>query len=73
MTSSRRTPGKRSLYEQEHIWIVEMLMELPMRRAYWSPTVGVGLDRDCGRVRLAQWKARNPHDRFRLSKYRRAA
>src|SRR3990167_9290160 len=60
--------SKKSLYEQNHIWVVEMWCEMPMRRSYWNPTVGCGLDREQGRL-----KQRFPDDRFRLTKYRRSA
>ncbi len=56
------------------VWIVEMMSsdpELPPSMRGWTPTVGIGLARDTGRVALKHWKGRNPHDRFRLVAYRR--
>lgn len=67
--TKRKVNLPRGLYEQGHVWVVEMYTEIPMRRPCWSPTVGVGLDRDSGRTRLSQWQGRMPDDRFRLTKY----
>lgn len=64
-------PTKRSLYEQDHVWVVEIWNETPSCRPYWGPCVGISLDREGGRLRMRQWKSRNPDDRFRLTKYRR--
>ncbi len=62
--------AKRRLYEAHHVWVVEMWCELPMKRGYWMPTVGVGLDREQGRLQLRRWKERGKDDRFRLVQYR---
>jgi hypothetical protein len=35
----------------------------------WYPTVGCGLNRDDGRHQLSIWRAKNPDDRFRLTRY----
>ena len=48
------------------VWIVEM--KNPINNQ-WGPTVGIGLDRDDARQRLAEWKTRNPWDKFRVRKY----
>lgn len=50
------------------LWVVEMLSE-PELGAEWEPTVGARLTREDGRLELADWQYRNPHDRFRLTKY----
>lgn len=49
-----------------YVWIVEHWWE---HRARWMPTVGVGLERMSARAALADWRKRNPHDRFRLTQY----
>ena len=54
--------------EKERLWVVESDMG-----GNWSPTVGVALFRDDGRLELASWKSRNPDDKFRLVKYVAAA
>lgn len=51
---------------RRYVWIVEHWWE---HRERWMPTVGVALDRNAARSELANWRARNPHDRFRLTKY----
>ena len=52
------------------VWVVEMWAA---RTKYgpevWGPTVGSALTRDDGRVVMADWKARNPTDRFRIVRY----
>lgn len=52
-----------------HLWIVEMKNPL---NGFWEPTIGARLTRDDGRVVLKGWRERNPHDKFRLVKYKRA-
>ena len=51
----------------DRIWVVEMNCEDDDRG--FSPTVGVGIEREQGRLRLHEWKERNPDDKFRLRKY----
>lgn len=61
---------------KRRVWIVEMLCELPMKKPSWEPTVGIGLDREHGRIKLRQWQSKCNNDRFRLVAYkpmRRAA
>ena len=50
------------------LWVVEMWNE-EMER--FEPTVGVGLNRDSGRIALKQWRVNNPGDTFRLMQYSR--
>jgi hypothetical protein len=55
-----------------NVWIVEVTWtDSPSsyRHKSWHPVAGVGLDREQGRKILADWKARNPNDRFRLRRY----
>jgi hypothetical protein len=49
-----------------NIWLVEH-----WDAGRWWPTVGIALDHPAGRAELADWKAKNPDDRFRLVRYRR--
>jgi hypothetical protein len=50
------------------VWVVEAsYREQPTG---WYPTVGVALCRADARKVLAEWRKRNPHDRFRLAEYR---
>jgi hypothetical protein len=53
----------------DRVWIVEMLNDITDR---WEPTVGCALTRDDGRVKVDEWKSRNPSDSFRLRPYRPA-
>lgn len=53
---------------RDYVWIVEHYWD---HRGQWYPTVGVALDREAARGELADWKRRNPDDRFRLTKYTR--
>lgn len=48
----------------KHIWVVEMLDD-----GRWFPTVGSGITREEARWEMAQWRERNPSDRFRVRKY----
>lgn len=48
------------------VWVVEIQ---PDRRGEYVPTVGCALHRAEGRKRLANWKAGNPDDGFRLRLY----
>jgi len=52
----------------QSIWIVEMFSDVSRR---YEPTVGAGLTRNDGRLRLKEFQDRNPADRFRLKKYMR--
>ena len=47
------------------IWLVEMLHE-----NQWYPTVGAAINREDAREKKAEWKARNPDDKFRITPYR---
>jgi len=51
---------------QRYVWIIEHWWDRDDR---WSATVGIALTRDAARVRLNQWRERNPDDRFRLARY----
>ncbi len=51
--------------KRPYVWIVEGSFD----GGSWHPTVGVALERARARPVLAQWKARNPYDRFRLRRY----
>lgn len=51
------------------VWIVEMKSELPMRARRWIPTVACALSKKEASVKLADWRSRNPDDRFRLRQY----
>ncbi len=52
------------------VWVVEgWWRELWHRAEAWHATVGTALTRDDARKVLAQWRGRNPHDRFRLRRY----
>jgi len=46
------------------VWIVELWCG-----QRYEPTVGIGLSREDGRMKLARWKRINPHDKFRLVPY----
>jgi len=48
------------------VWIVEIYY---VDQPRWHPTVGCALSRDDARVVLAEWKRRNPSDRFRIRRY----
>jgi hypothetical protein len=52
--------------KKKYVWIVEMHDD---RDNSWGPTVGVSLTRDDARINLAEWRQRNPSDRFHLRKY----
>jgi hypothetical protein len=58
-------------WNHSRVWVVESLWA-DAKDQRWSPTVSVGLNRSDGRRKLAQWRERNPDDRFRLVPYRRA-
>jgi hypothetical protein len=47
-----------------YVWVVEMLDN---GKCY--PCAGIGIDKDQGKDALRDWKNRNPHDKFRLTKY----
>ncbi len=48
------------------IWVVEMF-----DGKIWKPTVGVDLTRETIRGRLKAWQSFNPHDKFRIQRYKR--
>lgn len=48
-----------------HVWVVEMRLD----NGTWRPTVGCRLSKADGRMEMADWKQRNPCDRFRLTRY----
>ena len=54
---------------QRAVWIVEGSFEVGGRFGPWHPTVGVALNRADARKRIADWRSRNPVDRFRLRRY----
>lgn len=56
---------------REEVWIVEAAWEIRGRRLPWRPVMGLALDRAQGRKTLADWRRRNPDDRFRLARYAR--
>lgn len=58
--------------KRHRVWIVEMLSsdpELPPSCRGWSTTVGIGLNREAGRLALKHWKEGNSYDKFRLRSY----
>lgn len=56
------------------LWVVEIYLHgATSGRAAWEPTVGAGLSRDDGSRVITLWREANPHDQFRLRKYRRDA
>jgi hypothetical protein len=50
---------------KNYIWVVEASFD----RGNFKPTVGVGLNKEDGRKELAEWKNRNPSEKFQLVKY----
>lgn len=55
------------------IWLIEMWINEPKLKNLWVPTTGAHLCRDDARKDMADWKANNPTDRFRIKRYRRAS
>ncbi len=52
------------------VWIVEMLNTWYLSKGpQWEPTVGIGLSRSHGRMKLKNWQAKCPDDNFRLRRY----
>ena len=51
-------------HDPRRLWVIEMRIG-----QCWEPTVGVALAREEGRKKLANWKRRNPNDRFQLVQY----
>lgn len=49
-----------------YLWVVEMWND---KKRVWESTEGVGLSRKSGMYALGKWKAYNPDDEFRLTKY----
>lgn len=49
------------------LWVIEIL-----ERGKWMPTVGAHLTRDSARSDLWEWRVGNPHDKFRIARYKRA-
>lgn len=47
-----------------HVWVVEI-----KHHNEWLPCSGVGLTGDKCLEECAEWKKRNPDDKFRVSKY----
>lgn len=52
----------------QYVWIIEASYD----RGPWHPTVGIALTRREARAILGAWRKRNPHDDFRLARYRTA-
>jgi hypothetical protein len=52
--------------KKRRVWVVEMLCPYTDD---WTATVGSALDRYEARKRMAEWKRRNPNDRFRVMPY----
>lgn len=50
-----------------HVWIVEGLFV--GSSSSWGPTIGVALTKADAKLKLADWRNRNPADKFRLRKY----
>ena len=56
----------------DHVFVVEMLVEEPMRKPYWGPCNEISLTFADSAKGISRWKLRNPISQFRVSKYVRA-
>jgi hypothetical protein len=63
--TAKRTSRRPAWSGSAHVWIVEMMSD----SGRWCPTVGCRLEKPDARNELADWKKRNPSDRFRLMRY----
>jgi hypothetical protein len=50
------------------VWIVEILFPEYLSRGR-SPTVGIGLTRECARRTIKEWKTNNAGCKFRIRPY----
>lgn len=48
------------------VWVVEMWND---ERERWEPTVGTGLIKSEAYRERRQWRANNPNDKYRVSRY----
>lgn len=55
--------------KSKRVWIVEMDESQITGAQRFAPTVGIGLSREDGRKKLAEWQANNPDTAFRLVHY----
>jgi hypothetical protein len=51
---------------QPYVWIVEMWND---DQARWEATVGARLTREAAQDEIAEWRERNPYQRFRVHRY----
>lgn len=54
-----------------YVWVVEVLNEhiWSNLNPRWEPCSACSINKNDGLTLLANWKGRNPSDKFRLSKY----
>jgi len=68
MKKTKTSKRLRAAHGSPYVWIVEIIHTVFEHKS-WRPTVGCGLDKRDARKELADWKRRNPCDRFRLTRY----